>query len=185
MIFTFLLLVGVVAPAWVPTQYQQLVQRLGAAELRIRMQTVTELEEKAASDPSVIRDNTVQEAIVILLERENARIAQDSASFRKTGKNELDEVYGEYYAQVLGLANRVRKEGLLPVHCSCMSRRVPDGQHGDVVGLLGSGGERTDVVHHVLHDRCRRPARARGEHRQQSVLPIELVGRVQRLRHAV
>jgi len=113
MVSAFILLVGFSVPVALPSQHQQLVQRLGASDLRTRMEAVSDLQAQSASDRLVLADRTVQDAVVSLLETENARVAKHTASFRKTGKDELTEAYSEYYAQVLGLANNLRKPGLL------------------------------------------------------------------------
>lgn len=113
MISTLIMFVGLIGPVVPLAQHQELVQRLGSSDLRTRMKAVTEIEERVASDPLVLTERTVQEAVVVLLERENARVSEHTASFQKTGKDELTEVYSEYYSQVLGLANNLRKGGLL------------------------------------------------------------------------
>jgi hypothetical protein len=100
-------LAGVVALAG---QGQALAQQLGPTELQTRIKAVSDLEQRVAADPSAIWDQHLQEAILTQLETENATVAQHSASDQRGGQPELTERYAEYYAQVLGLANRVKSD---------------------------------------------------------------------------
>lgn len=108
MIASILLLVSA-ALAGSQDRHESMVQRLGAAGLDTRTAAVAELETAAASDPVVIAEPRVQAALVALLERENATIAENTRLMMAGGRSALPERYSEYYAQVLGLANRLRR----------------------------------------------------------------------------
>lgn len=75
-----------------------------------RMAAVIETERQVAANPDLLRDVGVQEALVALLERENAEVAANYNAFLTTRKSALDEVYAEHYARALGLADRIRTD---------------------------------------------------------------------------
>jgi hypothetical protein len=110
---TSIWLVAFLASVAITQQAPDFAKGLSAPELQARMKAVTHLERAAAADPSVLAERGLQKAILKLLEAENARVTANLASFQATGHAELTEGYGEYYSQVLGLANRVRVDDRL------------------------------------------------------------------------
>ena len=70
----------VTAIAAATSQHQPLVGRLTSTDVRIRMKAVAELEHAAAVDPVVVADGAVQEALVTLVEAENALVAHNYRS---------------------------------------------------------------------------------------------------------
>jgi hypothetical protein len=98
--------------------------RLLDADLFVRATATVELRDAVATDPSVLAEQGVQTALVSLLERENARIADNLAAAAKTGKSNLEEDYGEYYSIVFGLANTLRKQGAAPALAARLKRAV-------------------------------------------------------------
>jgi hypothetical protein len=106
-----LLLLGL-SQAQPPLGNQPLPARLTDADLRVRSDASLELQRLAVADPSVLAQGAIQEAIVTLLEKENVRISENWTTVTNGGKHSLDELYAEYYAVVLGLANDTRKQGV-------------------------------------------------------------------------
>ena len=96
-----------------PVQSQDITARLASTNVAVRTEAVAKLDRDVATDSSILQDPLIQDPVITLLESENARIAQNLDTLQRTGKSELVEGYGEYYAQVIGLANRVRTLGTL------------------------------------------------------------------------
>jgi hypothetical protein len=104
------LLVGLTASITFGVQAPALQSRLTAADTRTRMAAVADLARGIDADPLLLTEASIQEAVVRLLEIENATVAQNTAAFLKSGKDQLSEAYSEHYAVVLGLANQVRND---------------------------------------------------------------------------
>jgi hypothetical protein len=113
MLSTSIWLVVFSATVAITPQTADVAKLLNAPELQARMRAVTDLERAVAADPSVLGEQQLQKAVLTLLETENARVAKAMASFQATGHAETTESDGEYYAQVLGLANRLRTDDRL------------------------------------------------------------------------
>jgi hypothetical protein len=112
MMHLVLSLVTVMTTVTVVVQSAELVSQLNSPDEIARRQAVAELDRKIAADVLGLADESIQEALVSVLELENARILENVAAFRQTGRSTLGEAYGEYYAQLLGLADKVRAGGL-------------------------------------------------------------------------
>ena len=115
MIMVLMIVMGMNAPAQSSersVQIPQPLRGLSASSVELRMKAVAELERKANEDLSVLDDALAQEAVVALLEAGNKAIAEWTAASLKTSDTgwTMGEGYSEYYAQVLGLANRIRKD---------------------------------------------------------------------------
>lgn len=88
-------------PADLPT-------RLSSAQRTVRAAAVNELTATVTRDAAVLSADDLQRALTALLEKENATINANLAETVSTGTSGLSEQYAEYYAGVLGLADRVR-----------------------------------------------------------------------------
>ncbi len=62
------------------------------------------------ASPARLRDPALQASVVDILEQENATIVANLENVRQTGQSRLPPDYGEYYADVLGVADRIRRE---------------------------------------------------------------------------
>jgi hypothetical protein len=146
MLSKFIWLIVFSATVATTPQTPDFATRLNAPELQARMRAVTDLEQAAAADPSVLADQRLQTALLTLLESENARVAANLVSFQATQRSQLDESYGEYYAQVLGFANRIRGEDRLasPALDSRLRRALVFGTYNpdsEFVGDLARDGD--------------------------------------------
>jgi len=142
----FIWLVVISAAVAITPQTPDFAKRLSAPELQARMKAITDLEQAAAADPSVLADQLLQKALLTLLEAENARVAENLASFQATQHSQLGEGYAEYYAQVLGLANRIRSDDRLssPALDSRLRRALVFGTYNpdsEFVGDLARDGD--------------------------------------------
>jgi transposase len=82
--------------------------RLSSDELTVRTAAVNELAAVVTRDAGVLSADDLQRSLTALLEKENATINSNLAETARTGRSGLSEEYAEYYAGVLGLADRVR-----------------------------------------------------------------------------
>jgi hypothetical protein len=121
---------------------------LSANDLPTRIEVVSALEATVTADPLVLREQNLPEAILTLLEAENARVVESLAAFHVTKQERLTEAYAEYYSLVLDLANRVRTENLLssPALVSRLRRALVFGVYNpdsEFVKQLAREGETT------------------------------------------
>lgn len=105
-------LIALLAQTQAPAPPADLAGRLSAPEFQARAAAVGTLEAAAARDPAVLDSEAIQVALTTLLEAENAAIKENFEHARATRESRRTEAHSEYYSQVLGLADRVRR--LLP-----------------------------------------------------------------------
>jgi hypothetical protein len=111
MLFVAVVIALVSAPGGQAPRNDEVVQGLRAPDVRLRMDSAADLVRRSDEDPSILADRAVQKTVVALLETENTAIAEGVAMrLAGGGSAHRDETYSEYYAQVLGLANRIRKD---------------------------------------------------------------------------
>lgn len=127
---------------------------LTSPDVFVRWVAIERLENTVAGDPTVLRDPHLQETITELLESENALISTNLDGVADGRPHLLPEDYGEHYARVLRMADRLRE--LTPMIAHEMRTRLlrvlvmsSYNPESPLAMRLAKEGER--IVPHVLH----------------------------------
>jgi len=89
-----------------------LAQRLVDPQLLVRVTSANQLVSEVEGTPEILRDAAIQDHLITALEFENEFTLRNLERVTQ-GKTPLfEEEYGEHYSQVLGLADRLRRESL-------------------------------------------------------------------------
>jgi HEAT repeat protein len=89
-------------------------QRLLDPQLPVRVTAANQLKSEVAQKPEILQDAAIQDRIIAALEFENEVTRQNLERVMKGQTPLFDEEYGEHYAQVLGLADQLRRGSKLP-----------------------------------------------------------------------